>query len=60
MATLVLATTTSHPSSRYVRVLSEKPFAYDRARFYTIASRKLPSVTTILVVINKPALGPWF
>ncbi len=36
------------------------PRAWDRARFYTIAGQQLPSVTTILEVINKPALGPWY
>jgi hypothetical protein len=36
------------------------PRAWDRARFYTIGGRQLPSVTTILEVINKPALGPWY
>ena len=38
----------------------ETPRAWDRARFYTIGGRQLPSVTTILEVINKPALGPWY
>src|ERR1700757_4579620 len=33
---------------------------WDRARFYTIAGQQLPSVTTILEVIAKPALGPWY
>lgn len=33
---------------------------YDRARFYTIAGTEYPSVTTILQIINKPALGPWY
>ena len=32
----------------------------DRARFYTIDGVQYPSVTTILEVINKPALGPWY
>jgi hypothetical protein len=32
----------------------------DRARFYHIEGRQLPSVTTILEVIAKPALGPWY
>src|SRR5262245_18276108 len=36
------------------------PQAWDRARFYTIAGQLLPSVTTILDVIAKPALGPWY
>jgi hypothetical protein len=36
------------------------PPAWDRARFYTIAGQQLPSVTTILEVIAKPALGPWY
>ena len=32
----------------------------DEARFYTIDGRRLPSVTTILSVIAKPGLGPWY
>ena len=31
----------------------------DEARWYTIEGRKLPSVTTVLQVIAKPAIGPW-
>src|SRR5712692_10221902 len=33
---------------------------WDRARFYTIGGQQLPSVTTVLEVIAKPALGPWY
>jgi hypothetical protein len=33
---------------------------WDRACFYWINGRELPSVTTILEVIAKPALGPWY
>ncbi len=33
---------------------------WDRARFYWINGHQLPSVTTILEVIAKPALGPWY
>jgi hypothetical protein len=33
---------------------------WTRDRFYTIAGYQLPSVTTILDVIAKPALGPWY
>src|SRR5712692_7801512 len=36
------------------------PRRWDRARFYTIAGRQWPSVTTILDIIAKPALGPWY
>jgi hypothetical protein len=38
------------------------PHATDwtRDRFYTIEGHQLPSVTTILDVIAKPALGPWY
>ena len=36
------------------------PAQWNRARFYTIDGRQLPSVTTILDVIAKPALGPWY
>jgi len=31
-----------------------------RDRFYTIEGQRLPSVTTILEIIAKPALGPWY
>jgi len=34
--------------------------SWDRARFYTIAGHRWPSVTTILEVIAKPGLGPWY
>jgi hypothetical protein len=33
---------------------------WDRGRFYRIDGRELPSVTTVLDVISKPALGPWY
>src|SRR5262249_18546103 len=33
---------------------------WDRARFYWINGRQLPSVTTILGIIAKPALGYWY
>lgn len=33
---------------------------WDRARCYPINGRLLPSVTTILDIIAKPALGPWY
>src|SRR5713226_8953608 len=36
------------------------PRRWDRARFYTIAGRQWPSVTTVLDIIAKPALGPWY
>ena len=32
----------------------------DPARFYKIGGEEYPSVTTILQVVNKPALGPWY
>jgi hypothetical protein len=32
----------------------------DRARFYPINGRLLPSVTTILDILAKPGLGPWY
>src|SRR5947199_4839048 len=38
----------------------DTPRVWDRARFYSIAGQSLPSVTTILEVIAKPALGPWY
>ncbi len=34
--------------------------SWNRARFYTIEGRQLPSVTTVLDVIAKPGLGPWY
>ncbi len=33
---------------------------WDRSRFYRIEGSELPSVTTVLEVIAKPALGPWY
>jgi hypothetical protein len=33
---------------------------WDRSRFYQIEGRQLPSVTTVLDVIAKPALAPWY
>ncbi len=33
---------------------------WDRSRFYRIEGVDLPSVTTVLDVIAKPALGPWY
>ena len=33
---------------------------WDESRFYEINGRTYPSVTTILSVIAKPALGPWY
>ncbi len=32
----------------------------DRARFYPINGQLLPSVTTILEIVAKPGLGPWY
>ena len=34
--------------------------SWDRSRFYHVEGRELPSVTTVLEVIAKPALGPWY
>jgi len=39
---------------------SDSPRFWTRDRFYTIDGRALPSVTTILDVIAKPGLGPWY
>jgi hypothetical protein len=39
--------------------LASKAAPYDRARFYTIDGHKLPSVTTILDVLEKPGLMWW-
>src|SRR5260370_18405508 len=36
------------------------PRSFDRARFYTIDGQRWPSVTTVLDIIAKPALGPWY
>ena len=33
---------------------------WDRSRFYRIEGVELPSVTTVLDVIAKPGLGPWY
>jgi hypothetical protein len=34
--------------------------SFDRARFYTIEGQQWPSVTTVLDIIAKPGLGPWY
>ncbi len=34
--------------------------SWDRSRFYRIEGIELPSVTTVMEVIAKPALGPWY
>jgi len=36
------------------------PPRWDRSRFYTIGGRRLPSVTSILEIIAKPGLAPWY
>jgi len=36
------------------------PKPSSRDRFYTIEGQRLPSVTTVLDIIAKPALGPWY
>jgi hypothetical protein len=41
-------------------VPAPRPTDWTRDRFYTIEGHQLPSVTTILDVIAKPALGPWY
>lgn len=33
---------------------------WDRARFYEVDGEQYPSVTTVLDIISKPALGPWY
>ena len=38
----------------------DSPHSWSRDRFYTINGYHLPSVTTILDVIAKPALAPWY
>src|SRR3989475_1470574 len=39
---------------------SDSSRTWTRDRFYTIDGRQLPPVTTILDVIAKPALAPWY
>jgi len=41
-------------------VAARAPSPSWRDRFYTIEGQRLPSVTTILDIIAKPALGPWY
>src|SRR5215475_5183791 len=52
------------PSSRgrsdMASAVLQKAPAWSRDRFYVIGGRHLPSVTTILEIIAKPALGPWY
>jgi len=56
----------SHPATQQLgrphmgNLATTKPAPWSRARFYTIQGRQFPSVTTILDVIAKPALGPWY
>ena len=39
---------------------ADSPRSWIRDRFYTIDGCRLPSVTTVLDVIAKPALAPWY
>ena len=39
---------------------SDSQRSWTRDRFYTIDGRQFPSVTTILDVIARPGLGPWY
>jgi len=50
------------PSKKWAKVDvgPDKPILYDGARFYPIEGHRYPSVTTILDIIHKPALGPWY
>src|SRR5438067_13867965 len=41
-------------------VTARAPGRLWRDRFYTIEGQQQPSVTTVLDVIAKPALGPWY
>src|SRR5713101_8356742 len=41
-------------------VIARAPSPSWRDRFYTIEGQRLPSVTTVLDIIAKPALGPWY
>ncbi len=40
--------------------MADSPRSWDRARFYTIEGQRWPSVTTILDIVAKPGLGPWY
>src|SRR5262244_80018 len=39
---------------------SDPQRSWSRDRFYSIDGRRFPSVTSVLDVIAKPALGPWY
>ncbi len=41
-------------------VAARAPSPSWRDRFYTIEGQRVPSVTTVLDIIAKPALGPWY
>src|SRR6266852_1311994 len=43
-----------------IPITNAAPRSFDRARFYTIDGQQWPSVTTVLDIIAKPALGPWY
>src|SRR5262249_62227627 len=49
-------------NSRLMTMITTKSPAnpWDRSRFYQIEGSDLPSVTTVLEVIAKPALGPGY
>ncbi len=40
--------------------IADRQTRWDRARFYRINGCQFPSVTTVLEIIAKPALGPWY
>src|SRR5260370_185993 len=39
---------------------TDAPRRVDRGLFYTVKGRQYPSVTTVLDIIAKPALGSWY
>src|SRR2546428_7195514 len=39
---------------------SDPARSWTRDRFYTIEGRQFPSVTTVLDIVAKPGLGPWY
>jgi hypothetical protein len=47
-------------TSTTMTTTASPPRSWDRSRFYRIEGSDLPSVTTVLEVIAKPALGPWY
>src|SRR2546430_13675168 len=52
--------TVNRQAQRSAMTTAKPTAGWDRGRFYRIDGREFPAVTTVLEVIAKPALGPWY